>query len=238
MVLDDVNGDGIQDIAYGSWDNAVRLYSGVNGSLLWRTPVGSLNGGDVWAIDRVADVTGDGVNDVCCGSFDENVYLMNGVTGEIVWRYSTGNRVLTVRGVPDLDGNGAADVIAGTQMPTEGGGGICYALQGGSGPSAAPSPSAPCAGATLAPAAPNPFRGSTAWSVRAGGAGAVDLTVFALSGRKVTRLALSQTHGPDAYAVSWDGRDAAGVPVPAGSYYARLLYNGRFAGTQRAVVIR
>ena len=62
--LGDVDLDGISDVAVASWDDATHVVSGATGAQLWRTPAGTLNGGDVWAVDRVDDVTGDGIPDV------------------------------------------------------------------------------------------------------------------------------------------------------------------------------
>lgn len=129
--LDDVNGDGVPDIAVGSWDNAAHVVSGADGSGIWRAEVGTLNGGDVWAIDRVDDVTGDGISDVVAGSFDNNVYLFDGVSGAEVWSTNVGARLYSVRGVSDLSGNGIPDVLAGTQqLPSGGPPGRLFALEG------------------------------------------------------------------------------------------------------------
>jgi len=131
-VLEDVNGDGTEDVAVGSWDNRAVVLSGIDGGVLWDTRVGTLNGGDVWAIGRVEDTNGDGINDVVAGSFDYHVYLFDGATGDSLWWYNTGNRLYFVNGVTDITGNGWPDVVAGTQMLSGGPpGGRAYLLEGG-----------------------------------------------------------------------------------------------------------
>jgi outer membrane protein assembly factor BamB len=127
--IGDVDQDGLTDVAVASWDNATYALSGGTGAQIWRTPAGTLNGGDVWAVDRVDDVTGDGIPDVIGGSFDRNAYLYNGVTGAVVWSVDVGARVFSVRGVGDLSGNGISDVLVGTQM-LNGVGGKLFALEG------------------------------------------------------------------------------------------------------------
>lgn len=129
-VGDDVNGDGYRDVAVASWANAAIVISGLNGQQIWRTPVGTLNGGDVWAIDWVSDVNGDGVDDVIAGSFDLNAYLFDGATGVPLWDTFVNNRCYNVRGVGDLNGNGVADAVVGTQKLTSSPGGRAYALEG------------------------------------------------------------------------------------------------------------
>ncbi len=127
--LDDVNGDQMPDVVVASWDNATHVISGADGSQIWVMEAGTLNGGDVWAVDRVDDVTGDGISDVIAGSFDRKAYLYDGVTGAEIWSVDVGARVFSVRGVGDLSGNGIPDVLVGTQM-LNGVGGRLFCLEG------------------------------------------------------------------------------------------------------------
>lgn len=116
--LPDVTGDGIAEVVVGSWDNAVHLLDGADGTRLWRTEVGTANGGDVWTARPIGDLDGDGGDDVIAGSFDTYVYAMNGTSGAVLWAFPTGNRVLSVAPLPDLDGDGRPEVAAGTQDTT------------------------------------------------------------------------------------------------------------------------
>jgi hypothetical protein len=81
-------------------------------------------------------VDGDGVGEVVGGSFDRHVYLFSGASGDTIWTFDTGNRLFAVAGVPDLSGNGAGDVLGGTQYLNSGG--RAYALEGGDDVTAAP----------------------------------------------------------------------------------------------------
>jgi len=127
----DVNTDGIDDVLVGSWDNAIICLDGVSGDPIWITPTGSLNGGDVWTIYPIRDIDGDGIDDVLAGSFDTKIYCVSGLTGDIVWTYTTGNRLYTVRSIPDVNGDGVAEAIGGTQM-IGGSGGKVYCIEGDS----------------------------------------------------------------------------------------------------------
>jgi len=80
-------------------------------------------------VARCHDVTGDGISEVVAGCFDGRAYLFDGVSGTQLWNYYAGHKVMMVRGVRDLSGNGVPDVVAGTQM-LHGGGGRIYALEG------------------------------------------------------------------------------------------------------------
>jgi flagellar hook assembly protein FlgD len=64
-------------------------------------------------------------------------------------------------------------------------------------------------------------------------AGAVELTVFDVSGRRVRTL-IAGPRPAGAGEISWDGRDETGHPVRAGLYLARLR-TGAGARTGRLV---
>ncbi len=126
----DINDDGIQDVLVGSWKNAIICLSGDDGSVICSYTVGTLNGGDVWTVDAIDDVTGDGYPEALGGSFDYNVYCVDVKACTLLWNYYTGNRLYTVRGLPDVDENTTPDALAGTQM-SSGVGGKAYCIQGG-----------------------------------------------------------------------------------------------------------
>jgi outer membrane protein assembly factor BamB len=116
--LEDVTGDGKNELVVSSWENAAIVLDGDDGALVWKSTVGTLNGGDVWTARAIDDLDGDGLQDVVAGSFDGNVYAMDGASGDVFWSYDTGNRVFSVYPVGDLDGDGRPEVAAGTQDTT------------------------------------------------------------------------------------------------------------------------
>ena len=113
--LEDVTKDGYAEVIVSSWENAVTVISGVDGSLVWKRIVGTLNGGDVWTARAIDDLNGDGREDVIAGSFDYYVYALDGDSGETFWAYYTGNRVFSVYPVGDLNNDGRPEVAVGTQ---------------------------------------------------------------------------------------------------------------------------
>ncbi len=235
--LDDVNGDGKQDVVVGlNTTSGVRAYSGANGALLWNAPTTDW----VWAVDRIADCTEDGINDAVAGDFDGRMHLINGVTGEIVWSWlnPTGDKIMTIRGVPDLDGNGQPDVVGGTQLlyspPT---GGDVYALEGNNVPTAVP---ALVLGAAvrLSPAQPNPASGAVSWELSAGRPGRVRLLIFGADGRCVADLGERAGGAGGPVVLRWDGRDGSGRPVATGVYNARVLLDGRMLAEDKVVQVR
>lgn len=234
VALDDVTGDGFPDVAVGSWLNQVRVHDGVDGTLAWFKAVGTVNGGDVWAIDRVDDVTGDGINDVCAGSFDLNVYVMDGVSGRIEWQAPVGNRVLSVRGVGDLNGNGWPEVVAGTQKLSTGG--ICYAFEGRDlDPASVPSSDALV---EVNRAVPNPFRDRTDLQLTVTQPTFISAWVLDTAGRRVAPLQSRTLFSPGRHLLSWDGTDASGRILPAGVYYVRVIRDGARADDRRVVMVR
>jgi len=71
---------------------------------------------------------------------------------------------------------------------------------------------------------PNPSFGRVAFVSEAGESGLDAVDILDLQGRVVRSLV---SGGGAAARVTWDGRDARGMPAPAGVYQARIRRNGR-----------
>lgn len=79
----------------------------------------------------------------------------------------------------------------------------------------------------LAQNRPNPFTGSTEIRFAVPAAGAkVTLAVYDVAGRRVRELVRGRVEG-GLHTATWDGRDAGGLKVGAGVYFARLEAEGR-----------
>lgn len=241
-VVGDVNEDGIDDCLAGLWDNKVSMLSGLDGTVIWSQWVGTLNGGDTWAIDGCGDVNYDGVPEAVVGSFDYNVYLMDGVDGTILWEYYTGNRLLTVRGVPDLNGSGAPDVVAGTQRLSTGG--KVYALEGRLASMqdlADPATGLQVHTGAELDLAPNPLPWQNAqlhWSITAPEAGDLQIQLVSPDGRLVRRLTHEAADAGASFAGRWDQRDDLGRSVETGVFWVRATLDQRLIESKRVVIVR
>ncbi len=92
------------------------------------------------------------------------------------------------------------------------------------------------AGAVLAPVSPNPARGRASFAIRVEDARRARVAIFDLHGRRVRGVDVASL-GAGTHALSWDGRDDAGAPSPAGVYAVRLEAGGT-AAVRRFVWLR
>ena len=79
----------------------------------------------------------------------------------------------------------------------------------------------------LLPNYPNPFNASTTIRFTLGHSGKIELAIYDLMGRKVTKLLVGERMqaGPT-YSLKWNGTDGRGQNVASGLYYLRLSYDG------------
>src|SRR5262249_41967350 len=83
----------------------------------------------------------------------------------------------------------------------------------------------------LMPVAPNPSRGNAVFAFSLASVAPVDLTVYAVDGRRVRTVARG-VREPGIYRLNWDGRDEQGNDVSSGVFYVRLEAGGqRFTRT-------
>src|SRR5438309_945098 len=107
-VVADLNGDGQQDVIWGSYD--VVALNGADGSLKWRAP----SGNRVWPGIAVADLTGNGTLEVIVGR-DYDQLTVYDRCGGVVWTRNPfgGGDELRSLAVADLDKDGQLEIITG-----------------------------------------------------------------------------------------------------------------------------
>jgi flagellar hook assembly protein FlgD len=81
-------------------------------------------------------------------------------------------------------------------------------------------------------AAPNPFRETSALTFQLTHPGTAEITVAGVRGGLVRRWMPGELPSGE-HSLFWDGRDAAGRPVPDGLYFWRVLIRGA-GGAQEA----
>lgn len=130
--LGDVNGDAVEDFAVGAPlggvfnQGTVFVFSGADGSELWRDQGVQLGDENGAALARAGDLNADGVADLVVGSPKVDtlagadvgeVRVLSGVDGAVLWTWSgtaaSDNFGASVGGGGDVDGDTAPDVVIG-----------------------------------------------------------------------------------------------------------------------------
>jgi len=144
--MGDINGDGRADLLVGSYFGGAKLLSGATGVVLWS--VANPVSGDRLGVSvcSVPDVNGDGVRDCAVGATQEGslfgpgagyVQLRSGATGGLLRTLNgalVGDRFgSSLAGLPDVDGDGAGDLLIGADQAILGGSGYARLVSGATG---------------------------------------------------------------------------------------------------------
>jgi len=122
----DVDGDGLADYAIGSHRGGphgyVDMFSGVDGSLLWRLSAGTFEGYFGFSLAVLDDMDGDGARELAIGipHYSPSVRVVSGATGATLYTAPSGSNQSNEFGwslasVPDVDGDGFADFWVGAR---------------------------------------------------------------------------------------------------------------------------
>lgn len=120
--IDDITGDGVNDLIICSEDNYVRCFNGnasVSGDVMWETLIYSGNIYHQNAMTTIEDINNDGYADVIVGTTggDRSIIALSGKTGAQLWKKPTttiggGGWVYQVFVKYDYNNDGVQDVLA------------------------------------------------------------------------------------------------------------------------------
>jgi len=142
--IQDVTGDGVDDVLVASEDDYVRCFNGNahgHGDVIWETEIYS---GSVYSqnsLTTIADMNGDGYEDIIVGTAwgDRSIVALSGYSGKVIWKHQTneygdGGWVYQVDARYDYNGDGFPDVLAATGNDGNGTGPVrVYCLEGRTG---------------------------------------------------------------------------------------------------------
>jgi PKD repeat protein len=114
--LDDVNGDGVKDVAIGDFSGHVYGLNAETGSELFSLTVGSVI---ITRLERLDDVNDDGYGDfIACHSTTHTTQAIDGFDGQIIWSHDVADQPWNVAPCSDITGDGIGDVFVGTLYQT------------------------------------------------------------------------------------------------------------------------
>jgi len=105
----DLDGDGVDDVILNTGEQGVTALSGATGDRLWRA-----EGGRTLGVPTLAP-SGDGPPAVVVLSAKDGLAVLDGRTGARTLVATPGDEISTVPVAGDLDGDGHADLVAGTK---------------------------------------------------------------------------------------------------------------------------
>jgi len=108
-VVADIDGDGQREIVVGSYDHNVYVYR-ANGQLVWKYETRDV----IMSTAAVGDVApGSPGLEIVIGSGDRFVYLLSS-SGQLLWKRATGWIVRSSPLLVDIDGDGALEIVIGS----------------------------------------------------------------------------------------------------------------------------
>jgi hypothetical protein len=110
--LDDINEDGIFDVAAGDFGGHLYGFDGTNGDQLWSSQMAGSP--LVLRFERFGDVDFDEIADVLVSSSSNNCIVISGFDGSNIWLTPLADKAWNIDRISDVTGDAINDVLVGT----------------------------------------------------------------------------------------------------------------------------
>lgn len=114
--LDDVTGDGIQDVIIGDFSGHIYGLNAATGTQVYYLSISSVI---ITRLERLGDVNGNGYADIIpAHSTTTTTQVIDGYTGGVIWSHSVADQPWNVARIADITGDSIDDVLVGTLFNT------------------------------------------------------------------------------------------------------------------------
>ena len=237
VITQDINGDGKNEVIAGSWDDNVYCFDGATGDIEWTYQVVNW----VHTVAITEDISGDGIKDVLVGdrgnaigggAYAGSVYYLDGFTGTLMWSYQTGDMVWAVSQIEDVNGNGASDVIAGSDD------GYVYCFEGNQNVGIEDENMSVSSINNLSQNYPNPFNTETTIHFTTENSDKnTNITIYNFNGQKIKTLVDKKLEA-GIHNFVWDGTNDSGNPVSGGIYSYKMKYGDKYTGFKKMILMK
>ncbi|MCX6671533.1 MAG: FG-GAP-like repeat-containing protein, partial [Euryarchaeota archaeon] len=110
--LDDVTGDGVQDVIIGDFSGHIYGLNAATGSQVYTLSIGSVI---ITRLETLGDVNGNGYSDIIpAHSSTTTTQVIDGYTGGVIWSHAVADQPWNVARIADITGDSIDDVLVGT----------------------------------------------------------------------------------------------------------------------------
>jgi outer membrane protein assembly factor BamB len=111
MQIDDINNDGIKDVAAGDFSGNILFLNASSGSKIFNMSIGNVL---ILRLQNMGDVNYDGHPDILVGHSGTNGIIIDGMTCQTIWSKPLADQSWCVANIHDITWDGTNDAIIGT----------------------------------------------------------------------------------------------------------------------------